>query len=316
MSFSSETKKSLSEELPVKRCCKKAFLMGILTYAGIFSREKIKLITEIEPAANDVTELLSELYGIKCNLYVSERKNSREDDESTSAVNSYKITVSDRKEIAKMSADMPRGSISLYRVNKNITDGRCEKCRSYYLRGTFIAAGTVSRPDSSFHLEISTPYKNLGADTVDLCTKAGIAPRLTVRGSNYVIYYKKNSDIADFLAYIGANSAGFDYINESIIRENRGLANRAVNCDTANIKKTVSAAAEVMSAVEYLKNNGLLKDLPEDMKKTADLRLENPQASLAELAELSVPKLTKSGINHRLKRIVEIADKYKRGIKA
>ena len=131
-----------------------------------------------------------------------------------------------------------------------------------------------------------------------------------------MIYYKKNSDIADFLAYIGANSAGFDYINESIIRENRGLANRAVNCDTANIKKTVSAAAEVMSAVEYLKNNGLLKDLPEDMKKTADLRLENPQASLAELAELSVPKLTKSGINHRLKRIVEIADKYKRGIKA
>ncbi len=314
MSFSSDTKKALSEELPVKECCKKAFLMGLLTYSGTFSREKIKLITEIKPAADAVTGLLSELYGIESNLYVSERKNSREDEDSAEPVNSYKITVSDKKQIAKMSSDLPRSQISLYRINRDLIDTGCEKCRSYYLRGAFVGSGTVSRPESSFHLEISTSFKNLASDTVQLCSETGIEPRLTVRGSSYVIYYKKSSDIADFLAYIGANSAGFDYINESILRENRGLANRAVNCDTANIKKTVSAAAEVMSAIEYLRDNGLLDKLPEDVRKTASLRYDNPQASLSELSEMSMPKLTKSGMNHRLKRIVEFADKYKRGI--
>ena len=231
------------------------------------------------------------------------------------SVNSYKITVSDRREIEKMSKDLPSNTVSLYRINRSLFDKGCEKCRSYFLRGAFIVSGTVSRPDSSFHLELSTPYKNLAADTVTLCEETGVTPRVTVRGSNYVIYYKKSSDIADFLAIIGANAAGFDYINESILRESRGLANRAVNCDTANIKKTVNAASEVMAAIAYIRENGLEEKLPEDLKKTAAMRYDNPQASLAELAELSVPKLTKSGINHRIRKIIEFAEKYKRGNK-
>ena len=313
MSFSSDTKQALLEELPTKKCCKKAMLMGLLTYSNIFSREKIKFITEIKPASDAVLSLFDELYGIKGNLYVSERKNSREDDESKGAVNSYKITVSDKKEISKMSSDFKKNSLSLYRVNKNVFDDRCGKCGSYFLRGAFISSGTVSRPDSSFHLEISTPYKNLASDTVALCSDAGLAPKITIRGSNNVIYFKKCDDIADFLAYIGATTSSFDYINEAIIRESRGLANRAVNCDTANIKKTVNAANEVMIAVSYLKENGIMDKLPEDLKKTADLRYENPQASLSELADMSVPKLTKSGLNHRLKRIIQLYEKYKRG---
>ena len=313
MSFSSETKEALLEELPSKLCCKKALLMGFLTYSSIFSREKIKYITEIKPAADTVLSLLSELYGVKGNLYVSEKKTSREDTEKKGSVNSYKITVSDRREIGKMSVDFKKDSLSLYRVNKKIFDGRCGKCGSYFLRGAFIASGTVSRPDSSFHLELSTPYKNLASDTKDLCEETGITPKITVRGSNNVIYFKKCDDIADFLAYIGATTAGFDYINEAIIRENRGLANRAVNCDTANIKKTVNAANEVMTAITYLKENGMTDKLPDDLKKTAELRSENPQASLSELADMTVPKISKSGLNHRLKKIIEIYEKIKRG---
>ena len=313
MSFSSETKAALLSELPTKKCCKKSLLMGFLTYSSVFSREKIKYITEIKPAADAVISLLDELYGIKCNLYISEKKTSREDTESKGAINSYKITVSDKREIAKMSGDFKKDSLSLYRVNKSIFDNRCGKCASYFLRGAFVASGTVSRPDSSFHLELSTPYKNLASDTKELCEDTGISPRITQRGSNNVIYLKKCDDIADFLAYIGATTAGFDYINEAIIRENRGLANRAVNCDTANIKKTVNAANEVMTAISYLTENGMTDKLPPDLQKTIELRLENPQASLSELAELTNPKITKSGLNHRLKKIIEIYEKVKRG---
>ena len=313
MSFSSSAKCSLLEELPIRRCCKKALLMGLLTYSSVFSREKIKLVTEIKPASDAVASLLDELYGIKSNLYVSERKNSREDSESKEAVNSYKITVAGKKEVSKMSADLKKNSVSLYRVNREIFDKKCGKCASYYLRGAFIASGTVSRPESSFHLEISTPFKNLASDTVELCRESGFSPRTALRNSNNVIYFKKCDDIADFLAFIGANTASFDYINESIVRESRGLANRAVNCDTANIKKTVGAANEAVTAIKYLKENGLFDKLPADLKKTAELRYENPQASLIELADMSSQKLTKSGINHRLRRIIDIYEKYKRG---
>lgn len=313
MSFSSTAKYSLLEEIPEKSCCKRSLLMGILTYSSVFSREKIKFVTEIKPASDAVISILDEIYGVKSNLYVTERKNSREDSESSGAVNSYKVTVAGKKEIGKMSADLMKNSVSLYRVNKDIFDKRCDKCASMFLRGAFIASGTVSRPESSFHLEISTPFKNLASDTLSLCREYGFYPRITVRGSSNVIYFKKCDDIADFLAFIGANTASFDYINESIVRESRGLANRAVNCDTANIKKTVGAANEAVTAIKYLKENGLFDKLPDDLKKTAELRYENPQASLIELAEMSSEKLTKSGINHRLRKIIDIYSKYKQG---
>lgn len=313
MSFSSSAKLSLLEELPLKTCCKKSLLMGILTYSTVFSREKIKYVTEFQPASDAVISLLAELYGIKSNLYVTKRKTSREDIDETGDISSYKITVAGKKEISKMSADFKENSVSLYRVNRALFEKNCSKCCSMFLRGAFIASGTVSRPDSSFHLEISTPFKNLASDTVELCCESGFYPRTALRGSDNVIYFKKCGDIADFLAFIGANRASFDYINESIVRESRGSANRAVNCDTANIKKTVNAAGEAMTAIKYLKENGLWEKLPEDLRKTAELRYENPQASIAELAEMSSPVITKSGINHRIRKIIEIYDKFRRG---
>ena len=125
MSFSSMAKCSLLEEVPTRSCCKKALLMGLLTYSSVFSREKIKLVTEIKPASDTVISLLEELYKIKSNLYVTERKNSREDSDAKEAVNSYKVTVAGKKEISKMSADLKKNSISLYRVNREIFDKKC-----------------------------------------------------------------------------------------------------------------------------------------------------------------------------------------------
>ena len=168
--------------------------MGSLAFSGIFTREKIRYITEIAAASENVVTLLDELYGIKSEVTSTEKHGGKE------RVISCKVTVSDKNEISKMSSDFKKNSVSLYRVNKNIFDEGCGRCASMFLRGAFIASGTVSRPDSSFHLEISTPYKNLASDTAELIRENGIIPRTTMRGSNYVIYLKKCDDIADFLA--------------------------------------------------------------------------------------------------------------------
>ena len=175
------------------------------------------------------------------------------------------------------------------------------------MRGAFLAAGTVSKPESSFHLEISSSRKNLINDTMKLMTDNGLSPHITQRNSNSVLYFKKCDDIVDFLGFIGASSASFSYLNESIIRESRSLANRAVNCDTANIKKTLSAASQTLTAIKFIIDADMLDKLPADLKNTALLRYDNPHATLSELSELSEPKLTKSGINHRLKRLIEFA---------
>ncbi len=269
--------------------------MGMLTYSNVYSKDRIKIITENRYAADAVCALMSELYGVKYGVASSTKDRS------------CKITVNDRKEIAKMSELFPSDPVTLYRINEAVFDQRCGRCFSVFMRGAFIAAGTVSKPQSSFHLEISSPRKNLVNDTVKLLNENGLNPHLTVRNSNNVIYFKKCDDIADFLGFIGASAASFDYINESIIRESRSLANRAVNCDTANIKKTVNAATQALSAIKIIMEAGKLDELPPDLRTTAVLRYENPQASLNELSEMSEPKLTKSGINHRLKRIIEFA---------
>ncbi|MBQ3870923.1 MAG: DNA-binding protein WhiA [Clostridia bacterium] len=312
MSFSSNTKDALLAELPSKTCCKKALLMGILTFSNVYGRDKIKIVTENETAATAVCTLFTELYNVK---YVM---TSSENDKQTRTANpkergkSYQITVTDRREISKMSDIFPKDTVSLYRINEKVFDRTCGKCASVFMRGAFISAGTVSRPESSFHLEISSPRKNLISDTVKLLNESGLNPHITQRNSNNVLYFKKCDDIADFLGFIGASAASFSYINESIVRESRSLANRAVNCDTANIRKTVNAAAQSMSAIKAIMDAGLLETLPPDLREAALLRYENPQASLNELSEISKPKLTKSGINHRLKRIIEFAKTIKR----
>ena len=307
MSFSSDTKNDILSELPSKICCKKSLLMGILTFSNIYNRDKIKIVTENKCVADTVCKLLTELYGVNYHCEMSIKSAKTEEGADKVKYNSYKIILNERSEIGKLSELFSKDSISLYRINTDVFEPSCSKCVSVFMRGAFLSAGTVSRPESSFHLEISSSRKNLIFDTVKLLEENGLSPHVTQRNSSTVVYFKKCDDIADFLGFIGASSASFSYINESIIRESRSLANRAVNCDTANIKKTLSAASQTLSAIKYIIDSGMLDKLPSDLKKTALLRYDNPHATLNELSEMSDPKLTKSGINHRLKRLMEYA---------
>lgn len=181
----------------------------------------------------------------------------------------------------------------------------CENCRRCFLRGVFIACGTVSDPAASYHLEIAIPDTESVPGMIAVMTALGLPPKATKRRGTDILYYKENEIISDFLAAIGAQNAAFEMINERIRRDFRNQANRYANCDTANINKTVSTSQMQIEAIAALRATGCLENLPDELRETARLREENPDASLAQLAALHHPPITKSGVNHRLCKIME-----------
>lgn len=304
MSFSSETKTALCNSEINKSCCKRALLSGMLAFSNIFQWDKIKLITENKDTAELYTGLLKELYDIDTNEYVSEKHTTDEGERITH--NSYKITAVSAKRLQPLRELVPSGAPSFYRINENIF--KCESCRRMFIRGAFLASGTISDPKASYHLEISTPYTNLTKDIMKLLEEVGFPPRTTVRKSSNVIYYKDSEQIVDFLNAIGATNAAFEVINRKIMKEYRNNANRRVNFETANIEKTVNACNEINNLIKYLIDSGEINQLDAELQKTAHIRYDNPGLSLSELAAIFEPPISKSGLSHRLRRITAFAN--------
>ena len=325
MSYSKDIKEELCGIEVTKPCCRRALLYGMLLFSTVFSREKLKLVTESKGAAELFLSLLDSLYGIPGHLYESEKKSPEpeavsptetpsadaltpyeamgDDKQEKSVRKSYKITVPQKKEIEKMAELFDAESPSPYRIRGELL--QCPQCRIALVRGAFLASGVVSDPRVSYHLELSTAYRNLSGDMVDQLTELGLPPKLAIRKNSYVIYYKESEKIEDFLTSIGASKAVFMLINCKIVKDLRNNTNRVVNCETANIGKSIKAAGAVAAAVDKLKREGVFDTLPEDLKQAAILRVENQELSLKELGEMMTPKLTKSGVNHRLQKILE-----------
>ena len=184
---------------------------------------------------------------------------------------------------------------------------RCEECRGAFLRGLFLAVGTANDPHKPVHLEFSVPEASapvIGAYFEEIGYRAGTLRR----GNNRGFYFKESAAMEDLLVLMGAHRVIFDVINTRIEREIRNHENRVNNCDTRNLERTVSASERQMSAIERLRETGKLDNLPAELRETARLRYENPDASLDALADLHSPPITKSGLNHRLRRITDAAD--------
>lgn len=184
---------------------------------------------------------------------------------------------------------------------------KCENCAGALIRGLFISVGMMSDPETGYRLEFPLPSEDLADEVGALLSGVGLEPKRTSRRGRTVLYYKESSSIEDMLGIIGAKKAAFELMNIKIERELRNNANRQTNCDAANILKTVSAAEQQLDAIEYLRKNGLFDMLPEDFRRTALLRLENSDASLSALVKLHGEHISRSGVNHRLARIISIA---------
>jgi DNA-binding protein WhiA len=190
----------------------------------------------------------------------------------------------------------------------------CPHCRQNFVRGVFVAQGTASDPSGELHLEISC-----GSDTVaqrlrQILCELSCPPKTVLRHNGQHLYYKNGAAVVDFLTLLNTNKALFTLINAKIEREIRNNANRAANCETRNIQKAVVASAKQTEAICTLRESERWEQLPEPLRVTAQLRLENPDATLMELALLHEPVITKSGLNHRLKKLTEIAEEIRTGI--
>ena len=194
-------------------------------------------------------------------------------------------------------------------VDLTVIQSTC--CKRAYLRGAFLGAGSVSDPEKGYHLEFVNPSEKHAIFLQEIMASMEMEPKVVARKGNYILYLKEGTQIVDLLNIMGAHIALMELENVRIVKEVRNNVNRIVNCETANLKKTVSAAVRQTQDIEYIQNTIGIAALPENLQQIATFRLEYPSSSLKELGELLTPPVGKSGVNHRLKKISEIAEQIR-----
>ncbi len=295
MSFSTNVKNELIANEPEKLCCKKSLLYGMTLFSKEFSFERISFQSENEGTSKLFKSLMAELCNVKCCVKTSPSgKSFTVDIDNTSACS---------KIMAYFGHSQSETSLKI-----NFSNFSCNSCNNLFLAGVFLACGSVSSPEKDYHLEFSVAYLNLSKSLLTLIRELELEPKATKRKGYNIIYFKDSEAIEDCLYIMGASSSMFDMMNIKIVKEIRNTANRKANCETANIEKTVKAASPQLAAIMKIKKKKGLASLSPTLREMAEKRLENPDLSLSELAELFNPPLSRSGANHRLKRIVEIAE--------
>lgn len=285
MSFSSEQKKDIILQ-PIKNaCCRRAFLEGVMAARAVVVDETITLSVHGAQTAAFLGQMIRDNY-------------SKEPTITTSSSGG-------RCRIVAFEAKSALAYLSSFYSEELFYIEKCPVCQSAFLRGVFLAAGRVSDPTKQYSLEFS--LKGATDRFCDFFKEIGMTPRVSRKPNEVVIYFKNSAEIEDYFALANMNQTTFAFMNAKIQAEIRNNANRIANCETNNIVKAVSSSMEQVKIIEELASRGLLSQLPEELEKTARLRMEHRDLSLSQLAALITPKVTKPGLSHRLKRIVEIA---------
>lgn len=297
MSFSSEAKKEIAAELPDKLCCRTAQIYGMLECAHAFGAEEISLQTEQE----EIADLYDRLVGRICSVPRPTRTTLRR---RTTLWQSGIDDPAVRQKVLEHFGHSDK-EISL-RLNRANLD--CEACARAYLRGAFLVCGAVTDPESDYHLEFAVPRYHLSRDLLTLFREVNFPAKSVTRGGNYVVYIKGSEAIEDCLTFLGATHASLELMGVKMVKSIRNDTNRRINCESANIDKTVQAAGAQLDAVRRIQETCGLSALPEDLRAVAQLRWDNPELSLRDLGALMDPPLSRSGINHRLQRIIKFAE--------
>lgn len=297
MSFCAEIKKEISVSPLPHACCRRAFAYGLLECAHKFGLDDMSIQTEHRAVAAAYAAVITALYeDVSFFEQTLPRKNS----------SYYTVSVADESDRRIMLDSFGHtGTESSVRLNRANLD--CDYCATAYLRGAFLACGAISDPETDYHLEMPFALYKLSQDMMTLFSEQGINMKYIVRKGYHVLYLKDSDTIADFLTMIGAQNASLQLYQTMMMKDIRNKVNRQTNCESANLDKTVAAAAGQLEAVRHIEATCGLGALPDELEELARLRLEHPEYSLRELGEALDPPLTRSGINHRLKRIMEFA---------
>ena len=294
MTFSEDVKQEiLDADLPKGECCRRALAYGLLACADITPDGSIDIRAASLEQAEQIAALLRNRMACEITFRPTDKKND------THLL--VHITLRKRSEWMLQFLDD-----TFYERQDELFP--CPQCRTYFLRGAFVAKGTVSDPAKSMHLEISCGSDTVAQRLFALMEQTLRAPKMVLRANGQHLYYKSSAAVEEFLTMLNANRALFTMINIKIERELRNNINRATNCETGNIQKAVAASARQTAAIRALKESEHWETLPDVLRQTAQLRLEHPDVSLTELALLHQPVLTKSGLNHRLQKLTALTD--------
>lgn len=308
MSYASLTKKELTG-LSLKKCCQKAELAALIRMNGALSfsegQMSVDISTENAAIARKVFSSLKHLFDVQSELLVRKKMRLKKN-------NVYVVRLKSKAKEVLVSLDIMTPT---FHMNRTIAPQLITKicCKRSYLRGAFLAGGSVNNPESSsYHLEIFTNYEEHGQSLVQLCQHFSLNPKIIERKNGYVMYLKEGEKITEFLNIIGAHQALFQFEDARIVKDMRNSVNRLVNCETANLNKTVSAALKQIENIRIIEKKMGLDQLPDKLRELAETRLNHPDANLSELGEyLPSGKVSKSGINHRFRKIEQIASKLK-----
>lgn len=299
MSFSAEAKRELCRQGISRRCCAQAEAYGILLYCNTFNNREIRIITESPYLKSRLPVLFRKAFHVTFDAVPGEGEKKGT------------FLIQDPEKLRAIFEVFGHEMESAPSIHVNFAVLEEEHCRTAFFRGVFLAGGSVTDPGKSYHLELVTSHYHVGREVPVLLREAGFEAKETTRKSNYIAYFKQSDHIEDFLTTIGAPVAAMEIMTSKLERDLRGSVNRRVNCDSANLDKTVAAAQNQIEAISRLRASGQLASLPEKLKETAQLRLDNPELTLTQLAELFTPPVSKSALNHRLRKLVELAENKK-----
>ena len=296
MSFSADVKAELCRSPLSSPCCAVAEAYGVLLYCACFTAREIRIITGNRDFAERLPRLFRRAFAlgfdrVETNVSGSKRSFLMTDTEKIGAI------------FTKYGYDA-NASLA-HHVNLGILEEEC--CRVSFVRGAFLAGGSVTDPEKRYHLELTTAHQSVSRETFSVLLELGFNPKEIVRSGNYVNYFKQSEVMEDLLTTLGAPVSAMAIMSAKVEKDMRNAINRKVNCDSANADKIVSAAQEQLDAIRRIDRAMGLDQLPEKLAQTALLRVANPDASLSDLAMLSDPPVTKSCLGHRLKKLVETA---------
>jgi len=313
MSFSSDVKEELSRQLSSARHCQIAEIAAIISMCGnILISEDDRYSVKIQTENVDVVRKCFTLFekGFKIDTEIAIRKN-----QYLKKTNSYSVTIPSHEETVRvlkavklLDANMQIDE-NVPLVNNLVIQQNC--CRRAFIRGCFLAAGSISDPEKFYHLEIVCLSEERARRLREIIGSLGVEAKVVSRKKYFVVYIKEGSQIVDMLALMEANVSLMNLENIRILKEMRNNVNRKVNCETANINKTVSASVKQIEDIKYIQKKTGMSDLATGLKEIAVLRLEYPEATLKELGMMLSPPVGKSGVNHRLRKLSNIAEALK-----
>ncbi|WP_316572341.1 DNA-binding protein WhiA [Neobacillus sp. YIM B06451] len=308
MSFASETKKELTA-IEGKPCCNLAELSALIRMNGSLSFSNRKLMVDVQTEnaaiARRIYTLIKKNYPIQVELLVRKKMRLKKN-------NVYIVRLAqDTKEILEDLKILGEGFTIIHDISPDLIKKKC--CRRAYLRGAFLAGGSVNNPEtSSYHLEIASLYKEHNDSLCELMNTFGLNSKTLERKKGFITYLKEAEKITEFLNIIGAHNALLRFEDVRIVRDMRNSVNRLVNCETANLNKTIGASLRQVENIRYIDRTVGLEVLPGRLREIAELRVAYQDVTLKELGEMvSGGTISKSGINHRLRKIDEIAEKLR-----